>query len=70
MGWGGLRMSVTRQSKRAERGTEIAGIDRIELPGGVSPSGEATVADKAVYVCVCHMRRFWQVDFLGFSLHE
>lgn len=27
-------------------------IDRIELPGGVSPSGEATVADKAVNACV------------------
>ncbi len=28
-------------------------IDRIELPGGVSPSGEATVADKALSVSVC-----------------
>lgn len=28
-------------------------IDRFELPGGVSPSGEATVADKAVCVRVC-----------------
>lgn len=38
----------------AERETEIVSIDRIELPGGVSPSGEATIADKAACLCVLH----------------